>query len=446
MGRSAEQHLLEWQYPWNRQTDEFGNAVLGLDYRGENARFGSRHRLSGRQSESAVALLFVLASPILPPPPKAGTNFQVPWAYYEPTDFFTTARGEVDVADWLTAYAAFGYHDSNINYTYPSPDHQQCRAGSLTSPGHSSLGGLRSNPLAGSETFETFAGEAGLRANVDTGPVNHAVNVNYSINDRTYRQRVLSALNPSPLTQSVLYLEPLHRADQYCPTEFHCLGRKSTHQCAARKCRHCRYDVVAEQPHSVHRWCSQPDGRKRSHKLSCRAAVSGRFRMPPCGHPAYALVVKPVENISLYANYIEGLQTPHVVDRRELHERRHGFPPGRTTQAEAGVKIDTGRLTTTLSLFEIEQRSIITVAGAAGQSQLLNGRQRNRGAELNVFGEITPRYSGARWCGVDRWQTGQHAQRGHRRQDGDRRSRRHSQHRRGMGYAVRAWPDVHGAG
>ena len=25
--------------PWNRQKDEFGNAVVGLDYRGENARF-----------------------------------------------------------------------------------------------------------------------------------------------------------------------------------------------------------------------------------------------------------------------------------------------------------------------------------------------------------------------------------------------------------------------
>ena len=29
--------------------------------------------------------------------------------------------------------------------------------------------------------------------------------------------------------------------------------------------------------------------------------------------PAYAILVKPVENISLYANYVEGLQTPVVV-------------------------------------------------------------------------------------------------------------------------------------
>ena len=66
------------------------------------------------------------------------------------------------------------------------------------------------------------------------------------------------------------------------------------------------------------------------------------------------------------------------------------FPPSRTTQAETGVKIDAGRFTTTLSLFEIEQPSVIAVPGFPQSSQQLNGRQRNRGAELNVFGEITP--------------------------------------------------------
>jgi iron complex outermembrane receptor protein len=101
-------------------------------------------------------------------------------------------------------------------------------------------------------------------------------------------------------------------------------------------------------------------------------------------------VVKPVENISLYANYVEGLQTPHIVTGANFTNNGTVFEPARTTQTEAGIKIDTGRLTTTLSFFEIEQRSIITVTNAAGQSQQPNGRQRNRGAELNVFGELTP--------------------------------------------------------
>ncbi|MFX4971201.1 TonB-dependent receptor, partial [Acinetobacter baumannii] len=68
------------------------------------------------------------------------------------------------------------------------------------------------------------------------------------------------------------------------------------------------------------------------------------------------------------------------------------FPPNRTMQVEGGVKIDAGRLTTTLSVFKIEQRSIISTFIGAFQYQLPNGKQRNTGAELNVFGEITPEF------------------------------------------------------
>ncbi|XSC47777.1 TonB-dependent receptor [Bradyrhizobium sp. RDT10] len=373
--------------PWNRQKDEFGNAVLGLDYRGENARFEAD---IGYQADVLKPPLrfFSLASPILPPPPKAGTNFQVPWAYYEPTDFFTTARGEVDVLDWLTAYGAFGYHDSNINYKYPSPIISNAVPGANTGPFQ--LGGLRSNPLAGSERYETYAGEAGLRANVDAGPVNHQVSMNYSINDRTYRQRVLTPFNPSPLTQSVLYWnlynEPTNLAEpnftvlaanQRTNVQLESYGISDTMSLLNNRIQ---FTIAAR---------NQTAGSELINYLPGGAGTRP-YRESSVLTPAYALVVKPVENISLYANYVEGLQTPHIVTGAQFRNVNTVFEPAKTTQAETGAKIDTGRLTTTLSLFEIEQRSIITVTNAQGQFQLPNGRQRNRGAEINVFGEITP--------------------------------------------------------
>jgi iron complex outermembrane receptor protein len=45
--------------------------------------------------------------------------------------------------------------------------------------------------------------------------------------------------------------------------------------------------------------------------------------------PAYAVVVKPVEHISLYANYIEGLQTPVVVGPLYANAGTV-FPPSQT--------------------------------------------------------------------------------------------------------------------
>ena len=121
--------------PWNRQTDEFGNVVLGLDYRGENARMEVDVGYQADNLNPPMRFFNVPATTtLIPPPPKAGFNFQVPWAYYAPTDFFSTVRGEVDINDQVTAYAAFGYHDSNINYAYPSPNISNTAPGQLTSP------------------------------------------------------------------------------------------------------------------------------------------------------------------------------------------------------------------------------------------------------------------------------------------------------------------------
>lgn len=374
--------------PWNRQKDEFGNAVLGLDYRGERVRVAVD---IGYQADNLNPPLRFFTIPTtttrIPPPPKSGLNFQVPWAYYAPTDFFTTVKGEVDVTDWMTAYASFGYHDSNINYAYPSPSISNAAPGAVSSPpGVSQLGGLFSRPFMGKETFETLAGEAGVRAVVDTGPVNHALNVNYSINDRTYNQQVRtrSSNTAADLIFWNLYTEPTSipkpnftflAANQLTGVSLWSVGVSDTMSMLNNRVQ---FTVGVR---------NQTAGSEVTNYVT--PALSRPLQDESIWTPAYALVVKPVENISLYANYIEGLQTPTVVSGTFANVGTV-FPPARTTQAETGVKIDTGRLTTTLSVFEIEQPSIITVGSGLVATQQLNGLQRNRGAEVNVFGEITP--------------------------------------------------------
>lgn len=101
--------------------------------------------------------------------------------------------------------------------------------------------------------------------------------------------------------------------------------------------------------------------------------------------PAYAVVLKPIENVSLYANYIEGLQAARVVPTGFANAGAI-LAPAVSKQVEAGVKINMGRLTTTLSAFEIKQPNTV----ANGSIFTLDGEQRNRGVEWNVFGEIAP--------------------------------------------------------
>jgi iron complex outermembrane receptor protein len=108
--------------------------------------------------------------------------------------------------------------------------------------------------------------------------------------------------------------------------------------------------------------------------------------------PAYALVIKPVEHISLYANYIEGLKAAEVVTGATVYSNVGEILPAyQTKQVEGGMKIDAGRLTATISYFEITNPNTasVTVAGRLPAKKLA-GEQLNRGIELNVFGEVTP--------------------------------------------------------
>ncbi len=360
--------------PWN-QTDEFGNAVLGLDYRGERVRVSAD---VGYQSDNLTRpMRFLTISPTtvfaIPPAPKAGSNFEPDWAYYRPTDTFTTVRGEVDVTDWATVYGAFGYHDSKIDYSMVSPTLTN-RNATLT---QFQLGGLRGTPFLGHETFETFAGEAGVRASVDTGPINHALNVNYSENDRTYTQVVRTApavswnLYSTPSSISPVY-GAIPQVNQATDVSLSSIGVSDTMSMFNK-----RLQVTV----GVRR---QTAGTEVTSYLSTGSRPQADSSV---WSPAYAVLIKPVENISLYANYIEGLQSAIVVGSGFANVGTI-FAPYQTKQAEAGVKVDLGRFTTTLSVFDITKPNVITLA--ASNTQQLDGEQRNRGVELNVFGEIIP--------------------------------------------------------
>jgi iron complex outermembrane receptor protein len=109
--------------------------------------------------------------------------------------------------------------------------------------------------------------------------------------------------------------------------------------------------------------------------------------------PSVAVVVKPLENVTVYGNWIQGLQ-PGTVVPQPFANAGDIFPPYKSTQFEAGVKVDWGKLSTTASVFQISQPSILT--DVVSNTQFLGGEQVNQGLELNFFGELMP---GARVLG-----------------------------------------------
>ena len=102
--------------------------------------------------------------------------------------------------------------------------------------------------------------------------------------------------------------------------------------------------------------------------------------------PAFALTVRPVQRLSLYGNYIQGLSQGATAPAGTVNAGET-FAPAKSKQYEIGAKYDFGSFATTLSAFHIERPSAYLDAGS--MRYVADGRQRNRGLEFLVQGEVT---------------------------------------------------------
>ncbi len=102
--------------------------------------------------------------------------------------------------------------------------------------------------------------------------------------------------------------------------------------------------------------------------------------------PAVAIVYKPIKQVSLYANYIEGLAQGDTAPSTATN-RGEMLSPFVSKQKEIGVKYDGGRLGAGLALFSTTKpRSILNSDSYFSSS----GEDRHEGAELTVYGVAMP--------------------------------------------------------
>lgn len=347
------------------QDSEFGNAALGLDYRGERVRGSIDVGYQAENLAPAMRFLSLDTGLAVPRAPAAGTNFIVPWATWRPRETFVAGRGEVDITDWATVYGAVGYRNSDLNFTSVAPTV------------FTNTGEYDSRPLIGFSRYEATSAETGIRANVDTGPVNHALSVNYSYsnqpnyNDFSVGTTVESNIYNPRFVPAQPTGTPLYR--NLVTAEQSSVGVADTMSILDKRIQ---FTVGARRQTVSQNSINWTTGATTAYKESVWT-------------PGYALLIKPFDRLSLYANHIEGLQ-PGAAVGPGFGNTGQIFPPYQSKQTEVGAKMDFGRLSTTFSLFQITQPSLITVPGSGLPIQELAGEQRNRGAEIYVFGELTP--------------------------------------------------------
>ena len=93
---------------------------------------------------------------------------------------------------------------------------------------------------------------------------------------------------------------------------------------------------------------------------------------------------KVTEELSLYANYMEGMSQGKIAPSTSVNDDEI-FPPFVSRQIEAGAKYDLGSMAFTASVFRIKQPAYETNSTSLVFGP--NGKRQNNGVELSLFGE-----------------------------------------------------------
>jgi iron complex outermembrane receptor protein len=106
--------------------------------------------------------------------------------------------------------------------------------------------------------------------------------------------------------------------------------------------------------------------------------------------PRVALLWRPVPQLSLYGNYVEGFGV-----NNGMSTSLTALPPEEAKQWEGGAKVELldGRLSATASYFDILKTNVRSPVLGAGQAlgiSEISGAVRNTGVEFDVQGQLTP--------------------------------------------------------
>lgn len=348
------------------QSQEVGSAFLGLDYRGENVRLSADIGYEHNRVTAMTRFVDIAGLPSVPAAPDARANYMPSWGFWNSESRYAIVQGEVDITNNLTAYAQAGIGTSNTRYLY-----SDIRVTSLD-------GEFNGLSRRNNQRHERTAAQVGLRGNVDTGPINHAINVNAGASEAD-----VALINVSGATNffSNLYNPrsgPVSIRDVGAPRTTSLFDLTSVGIADTMSVWNGRIQLTAGVRHQYVEFEFFAMG---------TGVRSGGYELSATT-PAYALVIKPLENVSVYANYIEALEAGTVVGAGYANTGAV-LPPYRTTQHEMGVKVDWGRITTTVSAFDIMKP--IQRVERSGTLPVLtqSGKSRNRGVEINTFGEVT---------------------------------------------------------
>ncbi len=346
---------------FDNESQKVRTASLGLDWRTDRARTSLDLGYQKQHIDAPTTFLSLAPSVSIPKSPASDLNFTPAWAYADSKDTFGVLHSEFDLnKDWMFFASAGGRRNSTDDM-------------GATATLTNNLGDLTTNILNFPMEYNSHTEELGIRGRFTTGSIQHQLtlsNTRYHM-DNYYLYEVVTSFSsnlykPSwPGRQSFSNLGKLPRDSSITLSGIAVTDTLSTPDerlqliLGAR-----RQQVQVDNFDSTGLKTSSYD----------KSATS----------PGVGLVFKIKNNLSFYGNYIEALQQGPTAPIGAVNVGEV-FAPYKAKQSEIGLKLDGGIFATTLSAFQIKQPSGLTDPDTLIYDMV--GEQRNRGLELNIFGE-----------------------------------------------------------
>jgi len=344
--------------------------ALALDWRGERVHvsadlYRQRERLDGANYFGISTIANTVTQ--LPGPFDGRKNLAPPWSFTINTTTVAMARAEWDVRDVLSVYAAYGRREGSYDALIT---------------GSSLLDDAGTVMTRITRQFYhqiVHSGETGIRGTFATGAITHNWSLAATLYEAEYGATFAGALAPISNIYALDY-GPMPDFSGFSTAKPDMLLRTELHSVALAD----RMAFMDERVQLTLGACRQ---RIRSSPLTPFASTQTAHYEKSAWSPTLALLLKPVDKLSVYGSYIQGLSQggPAPAFAANAFET---FPAIKTKQVELGMKMDWGRFNTTAALFHITRPNGDT--DPITNRYAISGEQRNRGLELNLFGEAAP--------------------------------------------------------
>jgi iron complex outermembrane receptor protein len=352
----------------DREQRELSVLSVGLDYRGRDFRLSADAGYQDHKLDAPRPSVTVAPGVPIPTAPDAGRTWAQQWTHSNERDTFGTLRGEYDLGADTVAWAALGARSSD-------------EANLLAAP--------TVNATDGSATMYRFdnirkdkvqTGEVGVRTILRTGSVGHTISA--TVSGYSQKSRNAYALSDFINTFATNIYRPL---DSAAPEATFFTGGNMGDPQLTHKSVLSSYalaDTLAFAGDKVLLTLGARHQRIKDYGYDYANGSENARYDASAVTPVAGIVYKPAKGVSLYANYIEGLQQGQVAFGTDIDNVGQTFAPYKSKQKEIGIKYDAGKLGMSAALFSTTQPS----AYVQNRHFDVYGEQRNRGIELSVFG------------------------------------------------------------